>query len=329
MFGGVVISYVMGVDGGGSQTRVAIADLSGRFIAYGQSGGANHQIIGMEKAAAHIAEAQNAALTAAGLKSENIRFVQYGLAGADRGRDFDILRRGLSALPFSQWDVVSDAWEGLRAGTDDYVGVSVVCGSGTNVVGRNRDGKQVQVGGFDYLFGDTAGGSHLAREAFRAAVRDYQGRGDHTTLSQLVPRHIGLPDMDAVYNSFLDHDTPIPNDLALVTHEAALAGDLVCQRLLRDMGRELGVSANAALDQLGGLHEGETMPLVLVGSIVQKGRSPYLMEPLTVIIKERYPGVLLRSLDVYPVLGSILLALDHLGVAANPDARHSYHIQEV
>lgn len=72
--------------------------------------------------------------------------------------------------------IVSDAWYGLRSGTSDYVGVSLVYGFGTNAVGQNRDGLEVQVGGFGCLFGDTAGGRDLAHDALllsrSVAVRD-------------------------------------------------------------------------------------------------------------------------------------------------------------
>jgi N-acetylglucosamine kinase-like BadF-type ATPase len=316
--------YVMGVDGGGSQTTVAIADERGRLISIGRAHGANHQTIGIDAAVSHIDQAVQEALAQSNLNPRDIAFVYYGLAGADRPRDFDILRVGLARLPFPRWRMVSDAWEGLRAGTDDYVGVSLVCGSGSNAVGRSASGKEVQVGGFGYAFGDAAGGSHLAVETFRAAVRAYQGRGAATELVRAVPDFLGYPDMDHVYNSFLDNDCHIPLDLVLVLHQVAHQGDAVAQKILTAMGCELGLAAIAVLQQLQGIEDKPIIPLVLVGSIVQKAQSPFVLETLAQTVHERYPTVRLRPLDVPPVFGSVLLALDCLDLVADGVARKTF-----
>lgn len=316
------MGYVMGIDGGGSQTTAVMADESGCVVSIGRSEGANHQGIGMEGASQHLVEAVEGALSQAGVGRDGVDFFQYGLAGADRDRDFAILRDGLGRLPYGPWEVVSDAWEGLRAGTDDFVGVSVVCGSGTNAVGRNRRGHEVQVGGFGYLFGDTAGGRDLAHEGFRAAVRSWQRRGPATVLTDLIPARFGLRDMEQVYNHCLDNDTPIPLDLAILVHRAAEAGDVVAQGMLQYMGRELGLAANAVLDHLG--IDDEPMPIVLVGSVVQKGQSRFLLNALEDTVLGRFDAAYLRMLDVPPVYGAVLLALDHLGRPVGLEARHTY-----
>lgn len=316
--------HVMGVDGGGSQTTVAIADERGHLVSVGRASGANHQTIGIDAAVSHIDDAMQTALTLAGLRPRDIAFVHYGVAGADRPRDFEILNVGLARLRFSRWRAVSDAWEGLRAGTDDYVGVSLVCGSGTNAVGRNALGDEVQVGGFGYAFGDTAGGTHLAVETFRAAVRAYQGREVATELMRAVPQFLGCSDMEQVYNSFLDNDTDIPIDLARVLHRVADGGDAVAQKILSSMGRELGLAALAVLRQLPGIEEQPVIPLILIGSILQKGKSPFVLDTLAQTVQKRYPTVRLHLLDVPPVFGSVLLALDCLHLVADPLARQTF-----
>lgn len=302
---------LIGVDGGGSQTTAVVTDTVGHPLGVGRSGGANHQGIGADASVAHIGEAITEALKQAQAVPTDVVFVQYGLAGADREHDFRILKPALARLPFSRWEVVSDAWIGLRAGTSNYVGVSVVCGSGTNAVGRDAHERQVQVGGFGYEFGDTAGGRHLALEGFRASVRAYQGRGPATILTTLVAEYLGLESMDAVYNHFLDCDTPIPLELAEVVHEAASIGDAVATKLLIDMGRELGIAACAVMDQLS--FSETPIPIVLVGSVVQKGQSPHLLGALSTTVASRHPNAYLKPLEVSPVFGAIGLALDRVG----------------
>jgi N-acetylglucosamine kinase-like BadF-type ATPase len=312
------MDMVIGVDGGGSQTTAVVADRQGRPLGWGRSGCGNHQGPGVVVALQHIAEAMTEALRMAGVSEDRVAWVTYGLAGADRDKDFAILRPALAELPFSRWTVVSDAWIGLRAGTSDNVGVSLVAGSGTNAVGRNQVGDEVQVGGFGYEFGDAAGGHHLAVDGFRAAVRAYQGREEATVLSELVPQFLRLKDMETVYNAFLDHGWPIPIELAEVVHQAADAGDAVAQRLLSAMGRELGLAATAVLGKLG-TDANAAIPVVLVGSLLQKGKNPHLMGALKETVQGRYPAARVAPLAVPPVAGAVQMALDRVHWQPAPD----------
>src|SRR4030095_2555655 len=107
-------------------------------ISSGISGASNHQSIGMDKALAHINESIDQALQAAGLSHTDIAFTQYGLAGLDREQDYDIVRPALADIPFSNWDMVSDTFEGLRTGSTSNKGVVLICGTGSNAAGRNE-----------------------------------------------------------------------------------------------------------------------------------------------------------------------------------------------
>ncbi|MCY0899407.1 MAG: ATPase [Firmicutes bacterium] len=319
--------YVLGVDGGGSQTTAVVADELGFPLGWGKAGGANHQSVGIDQAIDQVWRAASDALRVAQLTPEAIALAHYGLAGADRPHDFAILKPALQTLPFAVWDVTADAWIGLRAGTSDYVGVSLVCGSGTNAVGRDPAGHEVQIGGFGYAFGDTAGGHHLAVETFRAAVRAYQRRGPETLLTHWVPMHLGMSDMEAVYNTWLDTGRAIPLSLALVAHQAADAGDAVARRLLREMGEELGRAANAVLAHLD-VWAGP-IEVVLVGSIVQKGKHLEVLGGCELTIRQQYPQAVLRPLAEQPVYGAVLMALDAIKARPDPRAAQHYQIQEV
>jgi N-acetylglucosamine kinase-like BadF-type ATPase len=314
------MAYFMGVDGGNSKTFTVITDEAGRLLGRGLAGCGNHQGPGIEAALSSIMASANMALEQAGLKYEDIAFVQYGLAGADRQKDFDILRPGLATLPFAKWDVVCDTYEGLRAGSPDNIGVVLVCGSGTNSAGRNREGAMVQTGGFGYLFGDRSGGGDMARETFSHAVRSWDLRERPSILPEKVAKYFGFADMGEVYDHFLDNDIyEVPRDLTLVLHEAADEGDELAIRLLRRSGDELGRAANSVIRRLGGFAGETSIPIVLVGSVVQEGRNPHLLAALrerVALENERFEFVIPKMAPVY---GSVLLAMDQLGLKATED----------
>lgn len=315
---------ILGVDGGGSKTHAVVADESGNKLGEGVSGPGNHQGCGIEIALENVRQAALDALAEAHVTADDVSFVQYGLAGADREHDYQILRPALSTLPFTQYDIVCDTLEGLRTGSPDNIGVVLVCGSGTNAMGRNRSGEMVQTGGFGYLFGDTAGGYHLAAETFRAAVRSMEFRAVPSKLPAMVAAALGFSTMEQAVDQYLDQEIyHVPAELAIVAHEAANLGDALAISLLQEMGRELGLAAISVLRKLGGFG-GDPFPVVLVGSVFQKGRNTHILETLQTTVHELYPEADFVIPKMAPVYGSILLGMDHLGLPIPAELSHKF-----
>jgi N-acetylglucosamine kinase-like BadF-type ATPase len=311
--------YIAGVDGGGSKTLAVVTDEDGRVLGSGKAGCGNHQMIGAEAAVAQLRQALHAALGQAGLAEEQLAFVQFGLAGADRRFDLDRLYPEISRQlgRLREWNVVCDTMEGLRCGSPSHTGVVLVCGSNTNAAGRNRMGQEVQVGGFNELYGDRAGGYYLAAQAFGRAIRSWEGREPYSALVDKIPAFLGFPDMGALVEKCLDDEIDrAPIELSLVVHEAAAEGDWLSIRLLEDMGKELGIAAAAVIRKLGGF-PGETVPVVLTGSILQSGRSPILLTALSRELEAAGANFRLVLPGLPPVFGSVLLAMDRLGIEAD------------
>lgn len=316
--------YLMGVDGGGSKTYTVITDEYGNKVGDGLSGRGNHQVVGIETALMNIKESIDKALACARLTYKDISFTQFGLAGADREKDFAILRPALSTLPFETWDLVCDTFEGLRIGSENNIGVVLVCGSGTNAAGRNKEGKVIQTGGFGYFYGDAAGGTHMAKETFRSAVRSWELREIPSVLTEKVPKFFGFQTMEQHVDDFLDQDIyDVPGELTIVLHEAADEGDLLAIQILRNTGKELGIAANSVIKRLGKF-ESDIIPVVLVGSVLQKARNQHLLQSLKSTIVSENPNISLIIPDIEPVYGSILLAMDHLGIEAREDVYQKF-----
>jgi N-acetylglucosamine kinase-like BadF-type ATPase len=317
----VAMAYILAVDGGGSKTYAVLLDESGNLLGSGLSGCGNYQVLGIEVVSTNIRKACEAALVQANLLAADVDFVQYGLAGADRPKDIQILNRMLEKLPFPNWGLVCDTFEGLRLGSDDFTGVVLVCGSGTNAAGRDKEGHAVQIGGFGYLYGDRAGGSEMAKETFSLAVRSWEGREIPSRLTEFVPKFLGYETLEQLFNDYLDHDkTSVPRDLTLVLHRAADDGDELAIQYLRRVGEELAIAAYAVVSKLH--MEARTIPVILVGSVLQSGRSPYLLDQIEKYLTEKGNTVDLRLPTEHPVYGSALLAFDKLGIPVTSDLRN-------
>ncbi|MFC4304374.1 N-acetylglucosamine kinase [Cohnella boryungensis] len=308
--------YLAGVDGGGSKTFAVVADEQGQVLGEGLSGCGNHQIVGAREAVANMRESLQKALQQAGLEESQLSFIQFGLAGADRPFDLNRLYPEVERqFEVRHTDIVCDTMEGLRVGSPSHTGVVLVCGSNTNAAGRNAAGQTVQIGGFNNLFGDRAGGYHLAFQAFSRAIRSWEGREPYSLLVEKVPASLGFASMEAMIESCLDDEiTEAPLQLSLVVHEAAREGDWLSRELLMDMGKELGLAAAAVIRKLGGFKD-QSVPVVLTGSILQSGRSPLLLEALKKEVAEVHASCTFVIPKLAPVFGSVLMAMDHLGIA--------------
>jgi N-acetylglucosamine kinase-like BadF-type ATPase len=305
------------MDGGNSKTICVIADEAGRVVGIGRSGNGNHQN-GIEEMKMNVNRALEEALAAAGLNRSDIAASCIGLAGADRPSDFEILNPIAAEMGLARVHVVCDTYIGLRAGADRPHGVVLVCGAGTNAMGRNLRGEEFQLGGFGYRYGDFGGGLILSEEAFRAVIRSDEGRAEPTLLTPLVLEQLGYDSVDAMKNDFLDRDLPIPVHLVMTLFEAARDGDAAAIALLERQGEELAASARAVIGKLGMAEE--SFPVVLVGSILTRAQGePWTIRPLQRELARLAPHARIVKLDVEPVIGAVLAAMDDWGYEPDPE----------
>ena len=306
------MKYYLGIDGGNSKTVAVIADEGGVEIARARTGNGNHQA-GRERAERNLMSVVNEVLSHAGLGRDDISSAVYGLAGADREFDYNILRPMVRGLGVIKHDVVCDTHIALRAGTYLPYGIVLICGAGTNALGVDPDGRALQCGGFGYIYGDFGGGGDLARELFRRVVRAWQGRGPQTLLTQKLLDKLGYPDVEAMYNDYLDNDSHPPASLAPLLFEVA-DEDEVARSILAYQGKELGLAAAACAKGL--CMEGLEFDVVLAGSVIQRGDASgkYVRPHIANELRDIAPKARLRVLDSEPVLGAVLLAMELDGV---------------
>ncbi|MFB9330851.1 N-acetylglucosamine kinase [Paenibacillus aurantiacus] len=316
------MTYYLGVDGGGSKTLAVISDDKGRIVGQGRSGCGNHQI-GAAIAEQSIREAVGSALEEAGLAQSDITYAMFGLAGADREADFQILRPLAAGLGFERHDVVCDTVIGLRAGTRQPDGVVIICGSGTNCYGVNASGESIQVGGFGYEFGDFGGGSELAVEVFRTVIRAWEDREEPTKLTALTLESLGYDSVESMFHHYLDEGKRAPHTLAKLLFDAADEDD-VARRLLAKQGTELGLAARAVIRKLA--MGQDVFDLVMVGSVLTRSDNRHLVAAIQELVLPEAPGCTLRTLELEPAAGALLLAMERDGCAVQEAVYERLHL---
>ena len=311
--------FILGVDGGGTKTRAVIADLKGNVLATGLAGPGNFQGIGKTAAQGEIKRSIEKALEAASALPEQIECAAYGMAGADREKDFDTVADFLMDInPAAHFVLCNDTTLILRAGTKDGVGVAAVAGTGSNTMGFNEAGEHVKVGGYGPFSGDSGSSGDIAGKAIVAAWKAVDGRGPKTIIEDMIRETLKLDDlMDIIELTYFDSFDPSfrLNQHAPIVFEAAKKGDKVAQRILRKTGHECADDILSCMRRLF-KDKDRPVPLVLGGSIYQKGVSPLFVKSVEEKVRKVYPNVKLVRLKYEPCVGAILLAMDnHLGKA--------------
>jgi glucosamine kinase len=166
------IRFLIGVDGGGTSCRVAVAALDGRVLGEARTGSSNITT-NLDGAAQSIMAATHAALAQAGLDSDI--FAQsaavLGLAGANIG---DFAKRLSERLPFARHAIESDAMIALQGALGDGDGAIVILGTGSAYLSRKGSALKL-TGGWGFQISDLGGGARLGRDALEMAILAHDG----------------------------------------------------------------------------------------------------------------------------------------------------------
>lgn len=248
---------VLGIDGGGTGCRAAVATAHGPVLGAGQAGPANI-LTNPDEAVHHIGEAARAALINAGIATDNLASIPafLGLAGNNEPK---AIERVLQILPFMKAEIRSDgliALEGAFGGKD---GAIASLGTGSVFLLRHN-GAVRQFGGFGFLIGDGGSGARIGQEALRLTLLAYDGILNDTGMTASLFAEFGN-DPGAML-AFARHG--VPGDFARfapAVFAAAEAGD----GLALEIVRKAAADVDAVLDRMLAL-AGPT-PLCLNGGL--------------------------------------------------------------
>jgi glucosamine kinase len=180
--------FAIGIDGGGTSCRAAVADRMGNILGIGKSGASNI-MSDPDGALANIVESAKAALQSAGRPASDIdkASVVLGVAGANVG---PYGARIQTSLPFARSRVVTDSLIALQGALGSGDGIVGAFGTGS-VYSARRDGKVTEIGGWGFIVGDQASGARLGRDLLEASLLAHDGIYPATPLTTLVMAEFG------------------------------------------------------------------------------------------------------------------------------------------
>ncbi|RWX76559.1 N-acetylglucosamine kinase [Neorhizobium lilium] len=179
--------YFLGIDGGGTSCRAALADGSGTVIGRGRSGASNI-LTDPDTALKHIVEASELAFQEAGISPQlTSTFAILGLAGNNVG---DAVNYVKARLPFAGADIVSDGMIALQGAIGDEDGTIGIVGTGTVYILRHK-GRLRSIAGWGFHVSDLGSGARLGQMALQECLLAYDRIHPMTGLSQTILAEFG------------------------------------------------------------------------------------------------------------------------------------------
>ena len=175
------MNFVLGIDGGGTSCRAALATADGLVVGRGKSGAANIRT-DLTGARTSIVEAATRALAEAGQGPDLVSRIPavLGLAGANVGT----YRQQLAAiLPFSQSRVETDAEIALEGAVGAGDGAMAILGTGSAYMVR-RNGRSRAIGGWGFQVGDQGSGGRIGRDLLEQTLLAHDGIREASPLTR-------------------------------------------------------------------------------------------------------------------------------------------------
>ncbi len=215
----------LGVDGGGTGCRAAIADDAGRILGRSAGGPAN---IASDRAGAadNILSVASAALAASGSQASLSDLAAgLGLAGANSAGAVAWLAQ---RLPFARLRVETDAVAAARGALGGKDGVVAAIGTGS-VFAAQTGGHVREIGGKGLALGDEGSGAWLGRALLSRCLRALDGYPD-TPMSPLLAQVLADLGGQAGVLAFAVRATPA--DFATLSPRVTGSDDPAAEALL-------------------------------------------------------------------------------------------------
>jgi N-acetylglucosamine kinase-like BadF-type ATPase len=296
--------HVLGIDAGGSKTVALVAESGGRIVGEGRAGGANLQTEGELQVEKVLHEVIEHALRGRDVPPDA---VCLGMAGVDRESDGRVIRDIMRRLGFRQNTlIVNDALIALVAGAGASPGVVVISGTGSIAYGVSQRGFAARAGGWGPTLGDEGSGYWIGRRALEAVVRDADGRGPRTALTEKVLEYFSLPRPELLISEIYHqpHGRRAIASLAPLVDRTREDGDLVAGAIMIDAADELAKAAGSVITRLE--MRGEQFPILMAGGLLK--RSEWLVAEIARRMAEVAPRSEVLPLTEEPALGAVRLA---------------------
>jgi glucosamine kinase len=302
----------VGVDGGGTNTRVLVVDEHGAELATAEGAGSAIRPGATSQSAAVIREAVQRAC--AELGDRPVRALCVGVAGAGRDEERDTLQAALDTDRIATTVVVvTDAEIAIEDAFGAGPGVLLTAGTGSIAYGKGPTGVMARCGGWGPIIGDEGGGSWIGRRALGVAAASFDGREPESSLGDAICTSLGVESIERLI-PWAAAATPADfAKVAPIVLEVAATGDLRANSLVTLAVEELALHVRTLARKLFS-DERAAFRLAMHGGLIAP--KSLLRRRLEQRMKSIAPGATVLAERVVPERGAVRLAMREAGVRA-------------
>ncbi|MCM3130306.1 BadF/BadG/BcrA/BcrD ATPase family protein [Paenibacillus provencensis] len=235
---------VIGIDGGGSYTRVTVADFTGQILAQVRKGGTNH--LHNVQAEEHLRTGILDVLDAAGRQLDHVASITAALAGIDKPGDENWALEVLHDLGIStNGQVVNDTLAAHRSIFLGRPGIVAIGGTGSLIFGINEEGRMVRNDEFAHYARVAA--RFISYETIYAIISGCYDEGDRPLIGQVL-QHLGCSSTRELaelalrgYGVDKHSQNRLLGDMAHIITEAADTGNPLAVRICNEAARQTAV----------------------------------------------------------------------------------------
>lgn len=305
------MAYLIGIDGGGTYSRLLAANTSGEVV--GRSRGRSTNLESNTRSAVrqHLTELLEELTQKHALTLEDCAGLCIGTAGVDTESTREKMEDLLSSmqLPFP-CRVENDVAIALYAQTLGAPGLMLLAGTGSIAYGIDSQGRQWRCGGYGHILADEGSAYWVAREGATAALRAHDHSGPPTCLIEDIREALRLDNFDEILVFVYGGNK---SDLAKLSHvvtAAAAKGDEVARDILRRAADELVRLIGCVIRELR--MENEAQPLLLAGGFLLGCES--LRTAVISRLEAAYPKLEIREPLEEAEWGAVYMAAELAGL---------------
>lgn len=301
--------YYIGIDGGGTKTEGVIGNNYGEIIGHTLAESTNIQVKGLDTVKEILMNMISILRKQAKIDLNEIDTIYLSLSGAGRKEEKHLIIKSLEAYKLHKIKIVveNDAICALASGTFGDSGIVLIAGTGSISYYFNKETNEMnRVGGWGYLLGDEGSGYEIGKKALTAVMKNYDGRGQSTQLTEAVKQQLNLIQETEII-PFVYQNMEMRSEIASLTKvvfEVANSGDMVAKDIISN-------SMDALIELINGAFLSVNKaqyhpPIVLCGGLFSNIQ---FKETFMNKLKKVYPSNEIIIPKFPPVIGAYTLSL--------------------
>ncbi len=305
------MKYLIGIDGGGTHSRLLAVDLSGKKIGASLGKSTNVESNPISVVKQNFVMLLKDFCDTYGHTLNDCVSLCFGTAGVDTESTRRMIENMLDGLKLScPIKVVNDAVIALYANTRGNPGIMLIAGTGSIGYGINAQKKTWRVGGFGYIVGDEASAYWVARLGITAALKAYDHSGPETCMVNDFCKYLHLSEFDEIVDFIYQKNK---SDLARLNHvvvNAHAKGDAVATDIMDKALEELVVIVSTVVRELQ--MDREPYPLLFGGGFLLNNKR--LKNSVEERIASQFPLLEVSVMKTEAEWGAIYMAADMAGI---------------